>query len=283
MNGEVLAFDAICDRHNLYQAWMEVRSGRSLAARAHGAGVDGITVTAWEAEWPTRLQDLRADLLSGRYRPSPLLWFDIPRRPVAEPGDTRRLGIPTVTDRVAQRAVKSVLEPAWEQVFLSCSHGFRRDRSTTTAVAHVLYHEARGRCWVADGDIEACFDSLRHDRLLAQVAASADRPTLNLISSWLEVGAVGPGRGVTQGAVLSPLLANIYLHPFDVALISAGYALVRYADDWVVMCASRQEAEAALRRAGEALTGLGLGLNPAKTAVRAFGPEFHFLGAEFVI
>lgn len=295
-------FEAIADAYALQRAWAEVRGGRTLAARRQGAGIDGVTVAEWEAGWPERLQSLQSALLVGAYRPSPLLWFDIPRRSsnakrdglsdtggvppsgrcqVSGAQGTRRLGIPTVADRIIQRAAKNVLEPIWEPAFLSCSHGFRPSRSVFTAVAHVLWHQARGLEWVVDGDIEACFDNLSHNRLLAETAALGDDRVAGLVAGWLQAGAASPGRGVAQGAVISPLLANVYLHPFDVAMIQAGLALVRYADDWVILCASRREAQAALDAAADVLAELELALNPDKTAIVPFGPGFSFLGAEF--
>lgn len=276
----MISLEVVADGYNLQQAWMEVRGGRTAASRHQGAGVDGVTIAGWERARTARLQRLQDDLLSGSYRPSPLHWFDIPRR---EPGRTRRLGIPTVTDRVAQRAVKRVLEPAWEEIFLSCSHGFRPDRSVYTAVAHVLWHGARGRTWVADADIESYFDTICHDRLLYQVAATVDERLLALIAGWLQVGAASPGRGVAQGAVISPLLANVYLHPFDVAMVQADWALVRYADDWAAMCTTPQEATRALAYASRVLASLDLSLNPDKTGVLPLGPQFRFLGAQFKV
>jgi len=285
MSNTLSLFEAVCDGYNLQRAWMEVRSGRTAAARRRGAGVDGVTVADWEANWAECLQTLQSDLLSGDYRPSSLLWFNLPRRPSIPHARgrerTRRLGIPTVTDRVAQRVVKNVLEPIWEDKFLSCSHGYRPQRSVFTAVAHVLWHQARGRCWVADADIESYFDTVEHARLLAQLQAMDDERVIRLIAAWLKAGAATPGRGIAQGSVVSPLLANVYLHPFDVAMVQAGLALVRYADDLVIMCAGPQEAEQALDYAAQILAELGLALNPAKTRVLPFGPEFTFLGAEF--
>ena len=289
-------FEAICDIYTLQRAWAEVRAGRTRAARHKGAGVDGVTVADWDADWQTRLRALQASLWQGTYRPSPLLWFDVPRRrsspPTAPPRRSpstrgtrmkmRRLGIPTVTDRVAQRAAKNVLEPIWERVFLSCSHGFRPNRSVFTAIAHVLWHEAHGLCWVVDADIESYFDTIVHRRLRGQLESLGDRRVVDLIAGWVDVGAVTRGRGVAQGAVISPLLANIYLHPFDVAMVQAGLALVRYADDLVVMCASPHDARRALERVAAALAELDLSLNPGKTAIVPFGPRFSFLGAQFV-
>ncbi len=281
-------FEAVCDSYNLDQAWMAVRGKRTLAARQQGAGVDGVTVADWEQNWPARLRALQTALLEGAYHPSSLLWFDAPRRPPLNPARSRggskgkrRLGIPTVTDRVAQRAVLRVLEPLWEDVFLSCSHGFRPGRSVFTAVAHVLWHAARGLRWVADADIASFFDTISHERLLRQLAALDDERVLSLLAGWLAVGAAAPGRGVAQGAVISPLLANVYLHPFDAALVQAGWAPVRYADDVVVLCADPDQALQALAHVNQALADLDLALNEAKTAVVPFGPGFSFLGATF--
>lgn len=278
MDTGIVCYEQVCDGYHLQRAWMEVRGGRTAAARQQGAGVDRLTVADWEADWESRLGALQADLRRGVYQPSPLLWFDAPRR---EAGRTRRLGIPTVTDRVAQRAVKNLLEPLWEEAFLSCSHGFRPERSVFTAIAHVLWHAARGLRWVADADIASFFDTISHERLLRQLAALEDERLLSLLAGWLAVGAAAPGRGVAQGAVISPLLANVYLHPFDAALVRAGWALVRYADDLVVLCADPDQALQALAHVNQTLTDLDLALNEAKTAVAPFGPEFSFLGATF--
>lgn len=218
--------EAVCAIDNLVYAWREVWAGRTNLARSQGAGIDGITVADWAYDWERRLTALRTDLLQGSYHPAPLFWFDIPHH---EPGRTRRLGIPTVTDRVAQRAVKRVLEPVCEALFLPCSHGFRPGRSVLTALAHVLRYDAQGLSWVADADIAACFDTLDHDLLLSDLAAiTPDDRLLGLVAGWLIAGASAPGRGVAQGAVLSPLLANLYLHTFDVAMVRAGLALVAH-------------------------------------------------------
>ena len=275
------AFPAVCQFHRLQQAWLELWSGRTWTARSHGAGLDGVTLAEWANNWPARLTALQAELRNGRYRPSPLLWFDIPRRDERNPDRLRRLGIPTVTDRVIQRAVKNVIEPFWESQFLSCSHGYRRDRSVFTAIAHVLWHEATGLRWVADADIEGCFDAIDHGLLLDQLAPLYDAPLIDLIAGWLDIGCAAPGLGVAQGAVLSPLLMNIYLHPFDVTLIQAGYALVRYADDFVVMSRDRREAEQALAESASVLAALRLALNPNKSQVVPLGPGYSFLGAQF--
>jgi len=288
----MVPFEAVCDGYNLQQAWIEVRGGRTAAARQQGAGIDGLTIAGWEDGWQARLQDLQADLWSGAYQPTSLLWFDVPRRRTPSPSrprgrmagrgnKIRRLGIPTITDRIVQRTVKNLLEPIWEGVFLSCSHGYRPERSVFTAIAHILWHEARGLAWVVDADIQACFDSIPHQRLRSLVGGTVDDRVADLLAGWLQEGSTAPGRGVAQGAVISPLLANIYLHPFDVAMIRAGLALVRYADDWVILCAGSRQANQALDLAAGVLASLDLDLNQEKTSILPLGPDFRFLGAEF--
>jgi group II intron reverse transcriptase/maturase len=274
----VTLFELVCEPYNLHQAWQQLRAGKTTAERRKGAGVDGMTLAAWEADADARLAALQAALWQGSYRPEALLWFNVPHR---EPGRTRRLGIPTVTDRVAQRAVHRVLEPLYETVFLSCSHGYRPERSVFTAVAHILWHRAQGLRWVVDADIADYFNTVMHTRLLRQLAALEDERLRALLAGWLEVGATRPGLGLAQGAVISPLLANLYLHPFDVALIWDGWALVRYADDFVILCADKRAAQAALVDAADALAALDLALNAEKTTIVPFGPDFEFLGARF--
>lgn len=288
-------FDSVCDPVNLLYAWQKVRGSKSLAARQRGAGVDGVTLAAWDEDASTRLHQIHEALLSGTYRASPLLWFDVPRQssgasrfgkcaaPVheGESSETRRLGIPTVTDRVAQRAVLNVLEPLWEPVFLSCSHGYRPNHSVFTAVSHVLWYRMRGLTWVLDADIANYFNTVCHAILQDYLAPLGDARVLALLVDWLDVGASHPGYGLAQGAVISPLLANIYLHAFDIAMVEAGLALVRYADDFVILCTDLAQAQHALVQAADALAALGLSLNSDKTTIVEFGPDFEFLGAQF--
>ncbi len=276
--GTMTLFEAVCDPLTLQQAWLKVKEGKTLAERQKGAGGDGVTVAMWEEGWPERIQALHEALWRGVYRPMPLLWFDVPRR---EPGQSRRLGIPTVTDRVAQRAAQEVLEPLFEQVFLPCSHGYRPQRSVYTAVAQVLWHQAQGLAWVVDADIADYFNTIPHAGLLRQLTVLEDARLVELVAAWLAVGATRPGLGVAQGAVISPLLANMYLHPFDVTLVEAGLALVRYADDFVILCEDERAARYALVEAADALAALDLALNAEKTTIVRFGPEFEFLGARF--
>jgi len=277
--------DRVCAPANLRHAWHGLCRGKSIAQRRDGRGVDGVSIDRWAADAPARLERLARRLRSGRYRPAPLL----PVR-IAKPGrdETRLLRIPTVTDRVAQRAVLNVLGAIWEQRFLSCSHGFRPGRSTTTAVVHVLLHRQRGLGWALRTDIDDCFGSIPHAPLLAQVRATTDRAVWRTLAAWVAQGSSpSPGRrgarprGLAQGAPISPLLANIYLDPLDAALVARGLAPVRYGDDIAVLCADPHEARWAFCCLVEALDALELAIQPAKTAIRRV-EGMRFLGARFV-
>lgn len=276
-------FDHIHRSDVLWEAWERVRANRGAA------GVDRITLAAVEDYGVGRmLGELSRDLRAGSYRPAPVRRVEIPK----PDGRMRPLGIPTVRDRVAQQAAKLVLEPIFEADFLPVSFGFRPKRSATQALEAIRVAFPRGRHFVFEADIRDFFGSIDHDRLMVLVEERVcDRRVLKLIRHWLRAGVLSEGvfsetvTGTPQGGVISPLLANVFLHAFDSAWEESGIGeLVRYADDFVVLCSTREEAEEAERRATALLGDLGLSLHPDKTRVvdlREGREGFDFLGCHF--
>ena len=269
--------ETLFSQEALHRAWRLVRRS------GEAPGTDGINRAAFERNLDRELRRLADDLITGRYQPQP-----VRRYTIAKPsGGRRALTIWAIRDRVAQRVAHDYLTPLLENVFLNCSYGFRPGRSVPESVRAVLRARDRNRRWVLDADIRDCFDSISPDLLRPQLfAVVPSRAVTRLILQWLETPVEKqPGRlaGVAQGSVISPLLANLYLHRFDQMLLAAlpGVTLVRFADDFVVLSRRRQEAVWAMEVARRSLANLRLVLNEEKTRVVHFNDGFTFLGADF--
>src|SRR5215203_2607236 len=274
-------YDKVARGDILWEAWVGV------ATNGGAPGVDGVSIGAIREGGVEGvrafLDGLAAELRAGSYRPQPLRRVHIPKP--GKPGQTRPLGVPTIRDRVVMAAAKIVLEPVFEADFFPVSFGFRPKRSAQQALEAVRVGGNRGRVWVLDADIKACFDTIDHDALIAQVQRRVvDRRMIKLLRGWLRAGVFEGGivsqveAGSPQGSPISPLLANIALHVLDEAWRQDGQRLgqlVRYCDDFVVLCPTRERAEHARVLAAQALEPLGLHLheqNQRNSAVLAAAP-----------
>ena len=269
--------DKVYRQENLLAAWERVKENGG------SGGVDRQSVAGFEAQRGEQLGRMREELRDDRYQPQPVRQVPIPK--AGQPGEYRMLGIPTVYDRVCQQALLQRLEPIFEPVFDDANYGYRRGRSTKDALAKVWREIKGGREWIVDADLKDFFGSVDHEKLLTLVAQRvSDGRVLRLLRSMLTAGSYGQGRlfpterGTPQGGVISPLLSNILLTPFDQEMRRKGYQLTRYADDWVITCKSAGEARAAIAAARKVLQALGVELHPRKTRIVHVALGFEFLG-----
>ncbi|HHP7236272.1 MAG TPA: group II intron reverse transcriptase/maturase [Desulfobacterales bacterium] len=266
----------------LQAAWQQVRG------KGRAVGSDHQSLEQFEENLEVNLAKLEEELRTGSYRPRP-----IRRTYIDKPGSKakRPLGIPAVRDKVVQTALKMVIEPIFEREFVATSFGFRPGRGCKDALRRVERLLKAGYRWVVDADLKSYFETIAHDRLMEQVQQRiADSRVLELIESFLKQQILEdlklwtPQTGSPQGAVISPLLSNIYLHEVDKAVKAARYEMVRYADDFVILCKSRAEAEAALALATKLAQERGLTLHADKTSlvnIDQSGQGFEFLGYRF--
>lgn len=273
--------DKVYKENTLRLAWEKVQKNRGAS------GVDKVTIERFQVKSIDYLKELQKELKEGTYRPQAIRRVYIPK----EKGKVRPLGIPTIKDRIAQQAVKMVLEPILEREFLDVSYGFRPKRGAQEAIQRVNELLREGYTWVVDADLQAYFDTIPHKRLMMKLETSiSDGRILELIEKWLEQDILEenkrwtPIKGSPQGAVISPLLANLYLHDLDCLITDNEFKMVRYADDFVILTKSREAAECALQLVKEWTNQNELTLHPEKTHVGNClneGEGFEFLGYRF--
>lgn len=271
--------DKVYRKENLHAAFKKVKKNKGAG------GVDHVTVEGFERHVDKELTKLSDELRTGTYQPQAAR-----RAYIEKPGtkEKRPLGIPTVRDRVCEGAMRHVLEPIFEREFAENSHGFRPERSAKDGLREVERWLNAGKRYVVDADIKRYFDMIPHEQLLARMAERiADGRVMEILRQMLERGVLENRKwtdsetGTPQGGVISPLLANVYLNPLDHGMQRAGYAMVRFADDLVILCSTREEAEAAYEMLKTWVEAQGLSLHPEKTRIvnmNETGAGFDFLG-----
>lgn len=275
MNAELEQF---LDFINFQAAW------RQMAANRGCAGVDGETIAQFTQNLDRNLESLHQAVKRGTYRPLPLRQLFIPKKS----NGWRELQVPTVRDRLVQQALLNVLHPILEPQFEPCSFAYRPGRSHLMAVRQVAKWRDRGYEWILDADIVQFFDEIEHSRLFAEIQERLKEPRfLELLRAWVTVGVltpaglVFPAKGIPQGAVVSPILANVYLDDLDETLTAWGHKVVRFADDFVLLARTEARILQAQQDVTQLLTGMGLALHPDKTQITTFDKGFRFLGHAF--
>ncbi|MCM3635221.1 MULTISPECIES: group II intron reverse transcriptase/maturase [Paenibacillus] len=272
--------DKIWAKPNLEEAFKEVKRNRG------SAGIDRMTIQAFESQLEHHLEVVQQTLKNKTYHPKPVRRVYIPKAD----GTSRPLGIPTVGDRVVQAATRRILEPIYESKFMDCSYGFRPGRSAHMALKKIRQDLNDGYRYVIDADLKSYFDTIPHEKLIRMVKETVvDGSVLTLLEKFLKAGILDGGsfhlneQGTPQGGVISPLLANIYLHPLDLAMTERGHRLTRYADDFVICCRTQKGAERILKSVTKLLEReMGLIIHPEKTKiVNSKRESFEFLGHEF--
>jgi RNA-directed DNA polymerase len=273
--------DKVYRLETLERAWQRV------ASRGGAGGVDGQSLESFGRRAPEYLKELSEALRKGEYQAQAVRGVKIPKGA----GQWRGLGIPTIKDRIVQTAVKMVIEPIFEHEFVACSYGMRPQRSCKDALRAVDEWLKAGYCWVVDADISDYFGSIPHEPLMQTVEHwISDGRVLDLLQQWLSQQVLEqmrewtPVSGAPQGAVISPLLSNIYLHEFDQHMSEAGHRLVRYCDDFVILCDSQREAQQAYEQVQAWMCKHGLQLHPQKSRIgdcRVPAEGFDFLGYRF--
>ncbi len=273
--------DKIYRPQTLAEAWQRVKRNRGAA------GIDGQSIERFASREAAYLSELAQALQGETYRAQAVRRVDIPKGQ----GKSRPLGIPTIKDRIVQMATKMVIEPIFEREFEPTSYGFRPGRGCKDALREVDRWLQAGYTHVVDADLKSYFDTIPRQRLMKRVAEHiSDGRVLALLEQWLQQDIVKdlerwtPTAGTPQGAVISPLLANIYLHPLDATMRERGYPMVRYADDFVILCRSAEEAQQAWEAVRAWTEAQKLTLHPDKTHIgdcRQVGEGFEFLGYRF--
>jgi CRISPR-associated protein Cas1 len=271
--------EAVLTYPNLYAAWERVKANQGVG------GVDGISLEDFASDLQNQLQTLKKEVEFNTYRPQALLRVYIDK----EDGNLRPLSIPTIRDRVLQTAVTIVLTPIFELEFEDISFAYRQGRSINQAIAQVEKYRDEGYRWVVDADINKFFDQVDHEKLLQAISKLIqDQGILKLIKQWLKTTIVDGKqryqiiRGVPQGSPISPLLSNLYLDHLDDTLLDENLRLVRFADDFLILCKSKEKAQAALELTEETLRQLKLSINSRKTQIVDFDTGFKFLGVKFI-